>query len=287
MTPRSYKLPISRLQLSITEWGDPTNPPLILQHGGRDHGRSWDQVAEAFALTHRVIVPDLRGHGDSDWVSDGSYDLLGLVEDFTHIVRTLDLPPCAMVAHSLGANIVTRFAGLYPDQVTRLVSIEGLGDMPEAVQREVARDPLDRLRGWIELRSKLGTRRASEYPDFAALVARMMTTDTRITPDFAQHLARHAARANPDGTLRLKHDPAIVGYRPVDIAPEALLLLWKAITCPLLLVYGADSWASNPALDGRAAHFQDARVELFENAGHWVHHDRCNDFILMVKAFLS
>ncbi len=287
MTPRSYKLPISRLQLHITEWGDAANPPLILQHGGRDHGRSWDRVAEAFAPTHRVIVPDLRGHGDSDWVSDGSLDMLALLEDFTQIVRTLDLPPCAIVGHSLGANITTRFTGLYPDRVTRLVNIEGLGDSPAAARLRAAREPLDRLRGWIDRRADLVTRHPRDYPDLAALAARMQATDRRLAPDLAEHLARHAARPNPDGTLRLKHDPAFAGDRPVDIAPEIKLMLWEAITCPVLLVYGADSWASDPAVDGRAAHFRDARVELFEDAGHWVHHDRRDDFIAMVKAFLA
>ena len=60
------------------------------------------------------------------------------------------------------------------------------------------------------------------------------------------------------------------------------------ITCPTLLVYGAESWASNPAVDGRIAAFGNARVELFERAGHWVHHDRTDDFVACVaRSFLG
>lgn len=287
MTPRSYTLPISRLQLHITEWGDPANPPLILQHGGRDHGRSWDDVAAAFAPTHRVIAPDLRGHGDSDWVSDGALEMLALVEDFTLIVRALDLPPCAIVGHSLGGAVTSRFAGLYPDRVTRLVNIEGLGDAPEVARRRAEMDPLDRLRAWIDRRADVVTRQPRDYSDLATLMVRMQDTDRRLAPDLVEHLARHAARANPDGSWRLKHDPAYGGVSPVDIAPETKLALWQAISCPVLLIYGADSWASNPAEDGRAAWFHDVRVELFADAGHWVHHDRRDDFIALVKAFLA
>src|SRR3546814_8770035 len=46
-----------------------------------------------------------------------------------------------------------------------------------------------------------------------------------------------------------------------------------------LLLYGADSWASNPEKDGRLAHFGTARVIEFENAGHWLHHDQFDRFM--------
>ena len=50
--------------------------------------------------------------------------------------------------------------------------------------------------------------------------------------------------------------------------------LWANITCPMLFVNGKESWASNPAEDGRMQHFKNARVVVFEGAGHWVHHDQ-------------
>ena len=51
-------------------------------------------------------------------------------------------------------------------------------------------------------------------------------------------------------------------------------MLWGRITCPTLLVYGKESWASNPEEDGRIKHFKTAKVVSVEGAGHWVHHDR-------------
>ena len=55
--------------------------------------------------------------------------------------------------------------------------------------------------------------------------------------------------------------------------------LWGEITCPVLLLYGADSWASNPGRDGRLSNFRDARVVEFANAGHWLHHDQFDRFM--------
>ena len=63
--------------------------------------------------------------------------------------------------------------------------------------------------------------------------------------------------------------------------------LWSCITCPTLLVYGKESWASNPLEDGRAKCFNTAEVVSFEKAGHWVHHDRLDGFIDTVRAFLK
>ncbi|HEX7968104.1 MAG TPA: alpha/beta hydrolase, partial [Stellaceae bacterium] len=63
--------------------------------------------------------------------------------------------------------------------------------------------------------------------------------------------------------------------------------LWGRITCPTLLVYGMESWASNPAEDGRAKHFKAAKVVTFEKAGHWVHHDRLDAFTDTVRNFLQ
>ena len=287
MLPRTRTITSARLKLNIVEWGDPAAPPLVLQHGGRDHARSWDPVARAFAGDFRVIAPDLRGHGDSDWVSDGAYDLTDFVLDFVTIVRALDLPPCAMIGHSLGGNIVARFGGLFPDSVTRMVNIEGLGFAPQHEAEAQGRDQIEVLRDLIDARAKFGTYTPRRYPSLAALTARMMEIDARLSPEFAEHLARHASRANEDGSVTVKHDPAIRDATPLDIRTETKHRLWAAITCPVLLCYGLQSWASNPALDGRASHFRNARVELFDRAGHWPHHDRQEDFIRIVREFLG
>jgi pimeloyl-ACP methyl ester carboxylesterase len=63
--------------------------------------------------------------------------------------------------------------------------------------------------------------------------------------------------------------------------------LWGRIACPTLLVYGKESWASSPAQDGRARHFRDAEIVSFDGAGHWVHHDKLDEFVALVRRFLG
>jgi pimeloyl-ACP methyl ester carboxylesterase len=67
---------------------------------------------------------------------------------------------------------------------------------------------------------------------------------------------------------------------------ENLLTLWQSISCPLMMMYGADSGASNPEKDGRIAHLPTAKVVEYENAGHWLHHDQFDRFMADVRAFL-
>ena len=63
--------------------------------------------------------------------------------------------------------------------------------------------------------------------------------------------------------------------------------LWAEIACPTMLIYGKESWASNPETDGRLKHFKTAEVVEFDQAGHWVHHDRLKDFVLTTREFIT
>jgi len=70
-SPTLHSFTSQRLKLSYAAWGDEAAPLLLLVHGGRDQKRSWDWVARELAKDYRVIAHDLRGHGQSEHVSDG------------------------------------------------------------------------------------------------------------------------------------------------------------------------------------------------------------------------
>jgi pimeloyl-ACP methyl ester carboxylesterase len=275
-----------RLRLNYVDWGNPDAPPLLLVHGGRDHARSWDWVAQELRHDWHVIAPDLRGHGDSAWSPDGNYEMSGFVYDLAQLIHQLNLPPVSIVAHSMGGNIATRYTGLYPENVRKLVSIEGLGLSP-AMQAE--RDALgirNRFRTWIDDKRKAAGRTPKRYPNIEAALERMKAENTYLTDEQARHLTVHGISRNEDGTWSWKFDNYLNIWAIFDMPREDLHAIWEAITCPMLMLYGADSWASNPEKDGRIDHFQTARVVEYENAGHWLHHDQFDRFMADVKAFL-
>jgi pimeloyl-ACP methyl ester carboxylesterase len=275
-----------RLRLNYVDWGNPDAPPLLLVHGGRDHARSWDWVAEELRHDWHIIAPDLRGHGDSAWSPDGSYEMAGFVYDLAQLIHQLALPPVSIVAHSMGGNIATRYTGLYPQNVAKLVSIEGLGLSP-AMQAE--RDALgigNRFRKWIDDKREAAGRTPKRYPNIEAALERMKAENTYLTDEQARHLTVHGISRNEDGTWSWKFDNYLNIWSAFDVAPTDLQAIWHAITCPVLLLYGEKSWASNPEKDGRIEHFPTAKVIEYENAGHWLHHDQFDRFMADMKAFL-
>jgi pimeloyl-ACP methyl ester carboxylesterase len=284
--PTSHVFFSQRLRLHYADWGNPEAPPLLLVHGGRDHCRSWDWVAEELRGDWHIIAPDLRGHGDSAWSPDGNYGLDAMVYDLAQLIQQNDLSPVTIVAHSLGGNVSTRYAGLYPETVRKLVSIEGLGPSPKVQAERDAVPFADRWRKWIADKRAAAGRQPKRYLTIDDALARMQAENSYLTDAQARHLTIHGMNRNEDGTWSWKFDNHLNIWPFDDIPREAIEALWAAITCPTLLLYGAKSWASNPERDGRLAHFKSAKVVEIEDAAHWLHHDQFDRFVAELRTFL-
>jgi pimeloyl-ACP methyl ester carboxylesterase len=285
--PTSHSFVSQRLRLHYVDWGNPLAPPLLLVHGGRDHCRSWDWVAQKLRSDWRVIAVDLRGHGDSAWSPDGDYSMQAFVYDMAQLIHQLKLAPLTIVAHSLGGGIALRYAGLFPENVNKLVAIEGLGPSPKMLAERNATPLRERWRKWIDERRILSGRAHKRYATIEDALARMKAENGYLTDEQARHLTIHGVSQNEDGTYSWKFDNYIRLFAPFDMAQSEIEALWGAIACPTLLLYGAKSWASNPERDGRASHFKSARVVEIEEAGHWLHHDRFSLFMRELNAFLA
>lgn len=284
--PRRATYTSQTLVLNAWHWGDPAKPPLLLVHGGLDHARSWDWVAQELAADWHVVAPDLRGHGDSDWASASGYPMMNFVYDLGEIVRQLEWDRFTLVGHSLGGNIALRYAGLFPDRVEKLVSIEGLGPSPKMLAERVEKGIENRLRDWFDDIRIASGRTHRAYSSIANAEARMRAANAHLTDEQVRHLTEHGLRQSKDG-FRWKFDPMIRAWCPLDITQDEIHGLWGRIACPTWLAYGGKSWASNPAEDGRTEYFSNARVTLYEDAGHWLHHDAFAAFMSDLRAFIG
>ena len=284
--PTSNSYISQRLKLHYVDWGNPEAPPLILLHGGRDHCRSWDWVAHELRNDWHVIAPDLRGHGDSAWSEDGEYSLKACVYDLAQLIHQKKLAPVTIVAHSYGGNIALRYSGIYSDSVRKLVAIEGLGPSPKIITEREQSSIGDRMREWIESKRGMSGRMPRRYQTLEDAYQRMKQENGYLNDEQARHLTIHGISQNEDGTWSWKFDNYFRTRPPYDMTQSDVESLWSEITCPTLLLYGADSWASNPAEDGRLAHFNTATVKLYQNAGHWLHHDQFDLFVEDLKHFL-
>ncbi|HSM96555.1 MAG TPA: alpha/beta hydrolase [Rhizomicrobium sp.] len=276
-----------RLRLHYVDWGNEGAPALLLIHGGRDHCRNWDWVAERLRDRYHVIAPDLRGHGDSDWSTGSAYAEGNYVYDIAQLVHQKRMAPVTIIAHSLGGSIGLLYSGAFPETVAKVVAIEGLGPSPDMLKRIRAVSVNQRLRKSLEARREAAGKLARRYPTLEAAIARMQEENKHLTAEQARHLTIHGANQNEDGTYSWKFDNAVRLGGPSGILPEEQYEIWGQITAPVLLIRGTESWASDPVVDGRIRHFGNARLVNIDGAGHWSHHDRFDVFMENVERFLA
>jgi pimeloyl-ACP methyl ester carboxylesterase len=284
--PTSHHFISQRLRLHYLDWGNPDAPTLILVHGGRDHAHSWDWTAQALRNDWHVIAPDLRGHGDSAWSPDGSYGIWDYVYDLAQLVHQLPDEQVSLVAHSLGGAVATRYAGIEPGKVRRLVAIEGVGRPPAEVLARLEMDTPQFWRDWIAERRALAGRMPRRYVSIEEAFERMKGENRHLTDSQARHLTVYGINRNEDGSYSWKFDNYMRTHPPVTESEEEMLALWGNIACPVLLCQSHDTFMSDPSKDGRMAAMQDARMAYFDNAGHWLHHDQFDLFIQTLREFL-
>ena len=267
-----------RLRLSYWAWGDEDAQPLILVHGGRDHARSWDGIAEVFADDHYVVAPDLRGHGESAWSPGSEYttaqyaiDLLTLVERFDRPVR--------VICHSFGGQVTFIAAGTYPERFASIVAIEGrvpgLFEEPEPMTPE-------RFRKHVEQRRALETRQVRRYPDLESAIRRVQEMNPRLSPEKARHIAVHAVRED-GGELIWKFDNwSRPGVRRDEYTLSEMRGFIEAIACPVLYLMGSEAGVMR-GMERWVEGLEGVRPVTVEGAGHWVHHDQPERLIALAR----
>lgn len=285
--PTSHSYFSQRLRLHYVDWGNSGAPPLLMVHGGRDHCRNWDWAAQALRDEYHIIAPDLRGHGDSQWMVGGTYTIADYVYDIAQLLHQTRLTPVTIISHSLGGMISLRYAGVYPENVEKLVAIEGLGFSPKMLAKRAKLSAQQRVREWVDSLRGLSGRAPRRYPNLEEAVRRMQEENPHLSPEQARHLTIHGVSQNEDGTYSWKFDNYVRAFPPYDMEAGDIHALWSNITCPTLMIRGAESWASDPEEDGRAEHFRNAQFINVEKAGHWVHHDRSDIFLGLVRDFLA
>lgn len=285
--PTSHVYFSQRLRLHYVDWGNEGAPPLVLVHGGRDHARSWDWVARELRREWHVVAPDLRGHGDSGWALGGMYAVADFVLDLANLIDALRVERVHLVGHSLGGAVSLMYTGVFPERVAKLVAIEGLGPPPQLLEKLKERQPWERVQDWVHQVRGLAARLPRRYDSLEAAAARMREENAFLSEAQALHLTAHGVNRNEDGTYSWKFDNYVRTFAPYRFDVDDMRSLWARVECPTLLVRGADSWASDPAKDGRIGPFRHARAVTIPGAGHWVHHDQLGRFLDALREFFA
>ena len=281
-------------QHHVLTWGNPQSNPLVLLHGWMDVGASFQFLVDALQDDWYAIAPDLRGFGRSAWQPQGYwfYDYLADLEAL--LAHFLGDAPARLVGHSLGGNIVMNYAGVRPDRVQRVVSLEGFG-----IPAEAAEDAPRKVAKWLD--AVADPPRFQTYDDIGAVADRLQKKNPRLARDKAEFLAQWWAKSLPDGRAALVSDPRHKLPFPHVYRIEESVAVWRSITAPVLWVAASESeiprWLQGhpegemgadgmEAVRRRIAYVRDARLVTIEDAGHMLHHDQPAAVAAQIEPFL-
>lgn len=284
MEPISHFFYSDRLKLQFWDFGQDGKPALVLVHGGLDHARSWDWVARSLRQHYHVYALDLRGHGNSAWAPGAMYSVAEHVLDLSVLLDIIGDFPIRLIGHSLGGIIVLHYAGLYPDRVQKVVSVEGIG-FPEG--HRIHSPASERMRKWIERVREVERRNQKSYSSLEAAVARMKEANPHLSDEVARHLTLHGTNWDANGCMVWKFDNYVRAFSPYGHNIADAAEVFSRITSPVLLFWGLESFAPVPATDPRVTAMSHCRVVPVPKAGHWVHHDQLDLFLQETSAFLN
>ena len=284
-TSRSEFHAIRGIRHHVRLWGDPGHPKLFLLHGWMDVSASFQFLVDAFKQDWLVIAPDWRGFGLSEWTREGYW----FQDYYADLDALLDIyapdAPAKIVGHSMGGNIACTYAGIRPERVEKLISLEGFGagrgkpDMAPA-----------RYQRWLNALRDPPTLRP--YASFEAVAERLRKNNPRLSDDKAQFLARHWAQASEQGEIVLRFDPHHKMVNPVMSRLEELIACWQRVTCPVLWVVSTATdmrnWRKDTPeqLAERKGAFRDYHEALLEDSGHMMHHDQPHRLATIIEPFL-
>ncbi len=278
---------IRGLRYHIRTWGPPDGPRIFLLHGWMDVGASFQFLVDCFSRDWHLIAPDWRGFGQSEWTRDEGY---WFPDYYADLEALLDLyqpsGPALLVGHSMGGIIASVYAGIRPDRVSRLVSLEGLG---------LTRHPPDqaplRYMHWLgQLKDAPGFK---PYRSFEEVAARLRRKNPRLSEEQAAFLARHWAKRLDNGDVVLASDPRHKLVNPYLFRVEEAIACWRRVTAPVLLVSGSQSeiparMKDTPEqLAERKGAFRDRREVVLDDCGHMMHHDQPQRLARIIEEFLT
>ena len=260
-----------------------TGRTVLLLHGFLDAAGSWDLVAPGLAEAgYEVLALDLRGHGDGHRVDPHDYyHFPDYLLDVDRLVRGEPAlaAPFVLVGHSMGGMVATLFACAFPERISHLVNVEGLGP-PES---DLETTP-ERMRGFVEGVRKVVTRGEAEPSSREQMLRRLELSHPGLSAELLATRLVHLTREVSAGRFVWKYDPLHRTRGPHPFRQSMFRRFAAQITAPVLFVSGGESGYHVPGEEERLEAFRSlARVEL-PGAGHMVHWTRPAELAAAIAA---
>jgi pimeloyl-ACP methyl ester carboxylesterase len=272
---RSVRIRNGRFEISVEDSGS-SGMPCVLLHGRGECSGVWRTLTEAASADHRFVSIDLRGHGDSSWDPDGSYDARTLAGDVLEVLLALNIRKPVLIGHSLGGSVALHLTGMLGPFTSGLVLVDFGPDSDAAgsqrVLTEIRETPtrfnsIAEYAQWLQERRPLASGRA------------------------LHHLAAHALRRTYMGIFEPKVDRTVADdFLPNDGAREEQMWdMLRSVQCPSLVVRGIGSAILKPQVALRMAQqaLPKGQLATISRAGHSVMTDNPDEFNRTIQTFLA
>ncbi|MGE5407330.1 MAG: alpha/beta fold hydrolase [Syntrophothermus sp.] len=252
---------------------------LLLVHGIGGNLRNWEPVIGPLSRHHRVIAPDLPGHGESE-PGHGDYSIGAFASILRDLLLSLGQERATLVGHSLGGGIAMQFGYQFPEMVERLILVSsgGLGPEVSAILRAAS---LPGAGSVIQVSAAAGNRVVP------ALAGGLRRLGLRPNPDVAEVLRGYGSLSDPDRRAAfLATARSVIGTDGQRVNAGERLYLAEHV--PMLIVWGSRD-PIIPVRHGEDAHrrLPHSRLEVFEDVGHLPQVEAPLRFVEVVEDFLD
>jgi pimeloyl-ACP methyl ester carboxylesterase len=255
--------------LAVRDEGPRDALPVVFLHGVMLSGRVFQGQVERFGARHRVIVPDFRGHGESE-KTVGGHTVATYAADLRALLKALDVQRPVLVGWSMGAMVAWEYLQAYgQDQVQGLVVV----DQPPS---DFAWDGY----GWgmfsPHVLDEAVTEIQTDLGGVAGIWAGLMLHD-EASPQAAL-LTEEILKVPPSIGTSILVNQTLRDYRP----------FMAEIRVPTLVAFGGDDKATPPDA-GRwiASQIPGARLEIFDASSHCPFLEEPEAFDAALQSFLD
>jgi epoxide hydrolase 4 len=263
-------LKVNNVNLHVVQAGPSDGPLVILLHGFPEFWYGWRKQIPAFVEAgYRVWVPDQRGYNLSqkpEGRENYTLDLLAL--DVVGLIDAAGVDKAYLVGHDWGAAVAWWVALKHPQRLHKL----GILNVPhpEVMRKEVSQNPDQRAKSWYIAFFQLPV-----LPELLLTVAnaysttRSLTESSRPNTFSEEDLAAYARAHQAPGAMTAM----LNWYRSVAQNPSHIEGSFR-ITVPTQIIWGAKDRFLEASMAEKSRRFcDDGRLELIEDATHWVQHE--------------
>jgi pimeloyl-ACP methyl ester carboxylesterase len=243
--------------------------PIIILHGLFGLSDNWVSIGKVLAHNYKVIIPDLRNHGQSPHSSIFNYD--AMAGDISEMMDDLELSSAIIMGHSMGGKVAMQFALQYPERTGKLIVVDMSMRQYEERQSQIE---------IIKAMMAIDFEKVDSRSEISELL-RQSITEEKVRLFIMKNLYR-VTRSHLGWRPGLKSI-----YQNIDCVFEAISgdNVYRGAS---LFIHGDDSeYVLESDISQIHHYFPQAVFKVVPDAGHWVHADNPEGFLKEVIAFLE